>query len=88
LQRARQILGGAEWNNYSHKKAFYSTLARLRQLQQKHEDSIAQYNEELARYNAELENRQLGSFSDDDYDPEVSADESYSVCSVYWLTFY
>jgi hypothetical protein len=44
--------------------------------------------EELARYNAELENRQLGSFSDDDYDPEFSADESYSVCSVYWLTFY
>jgi hypothetical protein len=88
LQRARHIQGGAEWNTYSHKKAFYSTLARLRQLQEEHEDNIPQDNEELARYNAELENQQLGSFSDDDYDPEFSADESYSVCSVYWLTFY
>jgi hypothetical protein len=81
LQRATQILGGPEWNNYSHKKAFYSTLTRLRQLQEQYEDNVAQYY-------AERDNQQLGNFSDDDYDPEFSADESYSVCSVYWLTFY
>jgi hypothetical protein len=47
-----------------------------------------QYEDNVAQYNAERENQQLGNFSDDDYDPEFSADDSYSVCSVYWLTFY